>query len=217
MRPLSSWDRFRQEGVSVLRCQHRLPAVIHTAALESAPSELPRAPQGSPALLQSLHERSLPLLPSQTLRQSQITFRWVTRSQRSDPSSSIHGAEPERIPLSSTPAALRAPGRGEARRWGQGRQLGAGAAGPKGREPPTYNTHIQHTTHTHTDTGKERSGCLEVVGTGSAGQSNGMGSLPRSSELPRRAALQFRAFLSGGHTRTCVAAQQNQQFPTLQP
>lgn len=212
MRPLSSWDRFRQEGVSVLRCQHRLPAVIHTAALESAPSELPRAPQGSPALLQSLHERSLPLLPSQTHPPPSVPNHFQMGN-------ALSALGPEQLNSRSgagaDPAQLNARSAASARPRG-GTEVGSGEAAGSGScwAERKRASHIQHT---HTDTGKERSGCLEVVGTGSAGQSNGMGSLPRSSELPRRAALQFRAFLAGGHTRTRVAAQQNQQFPTLQP
>lgn len=192
------------------RCQHRLPAVIRTAALESTASELSQAPQGltgPPIAAEAIPPPPPFPNPSTSVSPKSLPDGYAL-SQQLDPRSATHGADPAQPnPRSCAPAR---PGPGEARRWGHGEARGAGSGSCWGER--------RRTPHIHTDTGRERSGRPEVVGTGSAGQSNGVGSLPWGSERPRCAAPQLGAFLAEGHTGTRMAAQQNKQFPvSLQP
>lgn len=126
------------------RCQHRLPAVIRTAALESTASELSQAPQGltgPPIAAEAIPPPPPFPNPSTSVRPKSLPDGYAL-SQQLDPSSATHGAEPERTPLSPIPAAVRPPGPAPGRHGGgvTGRhvELGAGAAGARGGEPPTY-------------------------------------------------------------------------------
>ena len=94
------------------RCQHRLPAVIRTAALESTASELSQAPQGltgPPIAAEAIPPPPPFPNPSTSVRPKSLPDGYAL-SQQLDPSSATHGAEPERTPLSPIPAAVRPPG-----------------------------------------------------------------------------------------------------------